>query len=172
MINIWILLLALLSPMNVHGPQTAGQDLTVQPSARLAVAQTWRASWAEKLTSFDSLNGVSLSDTRDTLLHKRGRPAKVTQDPITGYIEYHYKDATVGLYDNWVYYVHCDPNQKVSINGREISLEDKAIVQALGDPDDSAEDGDVYIRGLAAIKIYRNSTGEITGLDLFDTTAS
>lgn len=45
--------------------------------------------------------------------------------------------------------------------------------ELLGTPDFVAEDGDVYLRGSAALKIYRNpQTGEWEGIDLFDGNSS
>ncbi|MNO06347.1 hypothetical protein D3C81_2280880 [compost metagenome] len=47
------------------------------------------------------------------------------------------------------------------------------VGELLGTPDYVAEDGDVYIRGSAALKIYRNAnSGEWDGIDLFDANAS
>ncbi|MNJ34185.1 hypothetical protein D3C77_288850 [compost metagenome] len=119
------------------------------------------------------MGDVTLYDDRESVVRKKGKPLSVNKNVYSGYTEYQYKDITVGLYEDMVYYVHIDASpEKIKVNGKWLVLHKQELKQAFGEPDFEAEDGDVYIRDLAAIKIYRDpATKAIVGVDLFDTIA-
>lgn len=120
-----------------------------------------------------SMGDVALyHDLKDVIANK-GEPISIEKDVYTGYIEYRYEDINVGFYKNVVYYVHAgNCPEQVKINGKWLVLRQPDIMQVLGKPDYVADDGEVYIRNLAALKIYKNPvTGSITAVDLFDTIA-
>ncbi|MNC53761.1 hypothetical protein D3C75_1032000 [compost metagenome] len=49
----------------------------------------------------------------------------------------------------------------------------RSIQEELGDPYVIAEDGEVYLRGDQALKVYlKSGTDQIEGIDLFDATLS
>ncbi len=180
MMNALLLLLGILSPF-VGGVPTAA-DLPVQPTARLALWQpTFPAEAADDngtmtrtIESFDSMGGITLYDDFKSVLLKKGEPDSIDKDPYTGYTECHYGSLTIGLYEDLVYYVHAGPSpKKISLNGMSIPLQEVWLRQYFGEPDFVAEDGDVYIRGTAALKIYKDPlSGDVTGVDLFDEAAS
>ncbi|KAA9002103.1 hypothetical protein F4V43_13670 [Paenibacillus spiritus] len=125
------------------------------------------------LSSFDSLAGAALFSSREELLQAKGDPVSITPDPIAGGEAYRYADATVGVEGGLVVYVHVEPQQAreygLVINGRTIDPLASDLRSILGRVDYAAEDGDVYMRGTAALKIYRNpSSGAWEGIDLFD----
>lgn len=178
--NALLLLLGLLSPF--AGGMPAAADLQVPSTARLAL---WQPSFPaqaaddmgrEALTmdSLDSMEGVTLYDDFKSVLSKKGEPDSVNKDPYTGYTEFCYDGLTIGLYEGLVYYVHIGPSpEKMSLNGISIPLQEVWLRQYFGEPDFVAEDGDVYIRGNAALKVYKDPlSGEVTGADLFDEAAS
>ncbi|AZK46163.1 hypothetical protein [Paenibacillus lentus] len=128
---------------------------------------------ASPIDEFHSMGDVTLHDDRESVVQKKGRPLSIHKNAYSGYTEYQYADITVGLYEDLVYYVHIAASpEKIKVNGRWLSLQKPGLDQVFGEPDYVAEDGDVYIRDLAAIKIYRDpETRGIVGVDLFDTIA-
>lgn len=179
MLNIMLLLLGLLSASASYNPATV--DSVPQHSVKLALSQSFSSERtmpgeneaASPIGEFHSMGDVTLHDDRKSVVRKKGRPLSINKDAYSGYIEYQYEDITVGLYEDLVYYVHVDASpEKIKVNGKWLNLRKQELWQALGEPDFEAEDGDVYIRDLAAIKIYRDpETRAIAGVDLFDTIA-
>ncbi|MDN4068124.1 hypothetical protein QYF50_09525 [Paenibacillus vini] len=180
MLNALLLLLGLLSPF--AGGMQATADLPVPSTARLALwqpsfpAQAADDTWGKitSMDSFDSMDGITLYDDYKSVLSKKGEPDSADKDPYTGYTEFRYDGLTIGLYEGLVYYVHTGPSpEKMSLNGISIPLQEVWLRHYFGEPDFVAEDGDVYIRGNAALKVYRDPlSGEVTGVDLFDDAAS
>ncbi|RUT28942.1 hypothetical protein EJP77_16175 [Paenibacillus zeisoli] len=176
MLNAILLLIGLLSPLN--GPSPTADGRVMNSFAQSESSQVVQASWNplgtryERVNEFNTLSDISLSDQTKDVISKKGKPDKVTRDKLTGYTEYHYKDVTVGLYDDQVYYVHLGANAKeMKVNKQWIALQSSSLNRAFGPADYTAEDGDVYTRGYSAIKIYRDAAGAILGIDLFDAAA-
>ncbi|USB32625.1 hypothetical protein [Paenibacillus sp. YPG26] len=176
MLSAILLLIGLLSPLN--GPSATAQDQVINSAARPDSSQVMQASYShsgiksERVDEFDTLSDISLSDQTKDVIGKKGKPDKVTHDKLTGYTEYHYKDVTVGLYDDQVYYVHLGAKVKeMKVNEQWIALQPSALERALGPADYIGQDGEVYTRGYSAIKIYRDAQGAVQGIDLFDSAA-
>ncbi|UQZ33536.1 hypothetical protein C2I18_08265 [Paenibacillus sp. PK3_47] len=113
----------------------------------------------------------------EELVRVKGEPLSVASDPWQECLEYVYADMSAGICSGAVLYVHVTPEQAgqfgLQLNGREIDPAQDKIRELLGSPDFVAEDGDVYLRGSDALKIYRNAgTGEWAGIDLFDGNSS
>lgn len=177
MLNI-MLLLGLFTAAS-HNPATV--DSVPQLSVKLALSQQSSSEQsvpgedkaAPSIGEFHSMGDVTLYDDRESVVQKKGKPLSINKNVYSGYTEYKYKDITVGLYEDLVYYVHIDASlEKIKVNGKWLALHKQELKRAFGEPDFEAEDGDVYIRDLAAIKIYRDPvTRAIVGVDLFDTIA-
>ena len=57
----------------------------------------------------------------------------------------------------------------MKLNQQWIDMNVESIRQVLGEPYVVAEDGEVYLRGNQAIKVYiKPGTGQIDGVDLFE----
>ncbi|WP_379162915.1 hypothetical protein [Paenibacillus sp. sgz5001063] len=176
--NVILLLLSLLSPYLSASPQKEAVPaawLSPQPPVVLANQDSMNVS--PYITEFDSLAGVSLYMPEEELLRVKGSPLAVTPDPWQGCEEYHYKDMSAGICEGAVLYVHVTPAEAVQyglyLNGQRIEPQMNNLPDLLGSPDFAAEDGDVYMRGSTALKIYRNSqTGVWDGMDLFDGNSS
>lgn len=177
--NVIILLFSLFSSyltpseqQRVHAP---AHFFTMQPEAVLAFEQG--LSLDRYMDSFDSMAGAALYAPVEELLLTKGTPLNITPDPWQECLEYQYADMTAGICDGMVTYTHVSPAQAglygLKLNEVILNPADDNVRELLGYPDFIAEDGDVYIRGNAALKIYRNSiTGEWDGIDLFDANAS
>ncbi|MEK3900877.1 MULTISPECIES: hypothetical protein [unclassified Paenibacillus] len=170
-----ILLLSLLAPFISAPPQgetvTPGPVTAAQLPAMFAFGHSAVAD--PYISSFDSLSGISLYMTEEKLQQAKGTPQQIAEDPWAGCLEYQYADLSAGVCGGVVLYVHVSPAQAgqygLSLNGLMLHPRTMNVQDMLGAPDFEAEDGDVYIRGEAALKIYRNmKNGEWDGLDLFD----
>ncbi|OMF90708.1 hypothetical protein [Paenibacillus sp. FSL R7-0337] len=170
-----ILLLSLLAPFISAPPQ--GETVSPAPgtAAQLPAMFAYEHSAVADpyISSFDSLSGISLYMTEKELLQAKGTPQQIAEDPWAGCLEYQYADISAGVCGSVVLYVHASPAQAgrygLSLNGQVLHPQTMNVQDMLGTPDFEAEDGDVYIRGEAALKIYRNmESGEWDGLDLFD----
>lgn len=177
--NVIILLLSLLS--SYVAP--SGQKELVVPAAFLSVqpelvpAFEHSAVLSPYISRFDSLAGASLYMSEEKLLLTKGTPLRIAPDPWQECLEYQYADMSAGLCNGSVAYIHVTPAQAaqygLKLNDEALNPANNNVRELLGAPDFTAEDGDVYIRGRAALKIYRNSqSGEWAGIDLFDANAS
>jgi hypothetical protein len=176
--NIIILLLGLLSPYFSATPQdvtASAASFSVQQPVMLAFGHSLITT--PYISSFDSLSGVSLYMPEEALLLAKGTPLHIANDPWQDCLEYQYADVSAGVCDGTVLYVHASPAQAAQfglrLNDTDLNPATMNAQDMLGTPDFVAEDGDVYIRGSAALKIYRDTgTGEWTGIDLFDGNSS
>nr|WP_145406032.1 hypothetical protein [Paenibacillus xylanexedens] len=131
---------------------------------------------SETYEQFRTLNGVSLEERKNELLARMGQPSAIKEDRYLGCDEYHFDDVNVGICEDtgMIQYVHVEGFQEHwSLNGTVLPMQIDAIHQALGEPHYVAEDGEVYLRGHYAIKVYmKPGSSEIRGIDLFDDTVS
>ncbi len=179
--NIIILLLSLLSPY-FNAPATQSEPIpdvsfTLQPSIDLAFQHDLSSNLNAYISSFDSLAGVPLYATKEELIQAKGKPLNIVNELWEDCLEYQYADMSAGVSNGVVIYVHVTPFQAqqygLQLSGVEIDPGKGKLSELLGTPDFIAEDGDVYMRGSTALKIYRNlDTGEWDGIDLFDGNSS
>ncbi|OMF85299.1 hypothetical protein [Paenibacillus sp. FSL R7-0273] len=176
--NVIILLFSLLSSYmspSAQREEVPAAFFSMEPQAVLAFERHTVPD--PYISSFDSLAGAALFTSTEELLLNKGTPLNIAPDPWQECLEYHYADMTAGICGGIVTYVHVDPAQAglygLRLNGVSLNPAADNVRELLGNPDFIADDGDVYIRGSAALKIYRNPfTGEWDGIDLFDANAS
>jgi len=175
--NIFILLISLLTSYSAPAQQDVSSvDALSRPApARLAFQYSQVAT--SYISSFDTLAGVRLFSPEEELLEKQGMPVRITQDPWQNCLEYQYNHMSAGICGGYVLYVHVSPAQAqqygISLNGVRLDPVNNNLEELLGVPDFQAEDGDVYMRGDIALKVYRDTdTGEWLGIDLFDGNSS
>ncbi|WP_064640590.1 hypothetical protein [Paenibacillus sp. AD87] len=125
---------------------------------------------------FRTLNDISLDDSMNDILANKGKPVRKELDPYLGCPEYQFKDVTVGLCEDTgvVNYVHIDASEKrLKLNQEWIDMNIEAIRDVLGKPYYVAEDGEVFLRGSQALKVYmKPGSNHIEGIDLFDESVS
>ena len=88
---------------------------------------------SETFQHFRTLNGISLDDTMDDLLAKKGQPGYKQEDPYLGCPEYHFHDVKVGLCEDTdvIQYVHIDASENhIMLNGKRIEMNIEAIHHA------------------------------------------
>lgn len=172
-----LVMLSVISPFSVQPaavPAAHDMQWTVieeeKPEIVLAVDRS------EPVQHFRTLNGISLDDSVRDVLAKKGQPIHKEQDPYLGCPQYEFNDVKVGLCEDTgiINYVHIDGTEDhIKLNGEIIDMDIESIRSTLGKPYFVAEDGEVYLRGTQALKVYmKQGSRHIEGIDLFDETVS
>lgn len=117
-----------------------------------------------------TVNHVSLYDDRASVIRKLGEPESVSHDPhLSGAEMFRYPDMNVYFYDGFVDFVEIP-------EGTEVLLIDDVLLpatlqhlkEALGEPDYVTEDGIVYERGDALLKLFFDAgTERLTSITYF-----
>ncbi|MFC7678509.1 hypothetical protein [Paenibacillus sp. GCM10028914] len=170
MLDVVLLLLGMLSPYSggVSTPPVSAAEMTV-PVVHASMSWDTPAQQVEPIDSYETLNGIALTDRTEDVVRKLGEPLEVTHDRLLGTTEYHYSDMTVGLNGGLTEYVHVEPSAKsIQVNDQSILLTTGHVSASLGTPFFKGEDGDVYVQDHQAIKVFKDPhNGEIVGVDLF-----
>ncbi|ASR45956.1 hypothetical protein [Paenibacillus kribbensis] len=159
MMKILLLVAGLLTPFS--GQDTVHQTVSPQAAGHMVRAvQTFPDHHAVP-ADFHTLNGVSLEDTRADVLKKLGKPLRIKKDLLQLSTEYQYPDVIVGMRGDVVSYVHVDPAAgRIQVNDEWLPLKRQTLDQALGGSQFTAEDGEVYVRGQRAIKVFTDETSD------------
>lgn len=123
-----------------------------------------------EIRSFESVNGITLSDSKTDVIAKRGIPLDIQKDPFFKGTEiYEYGSMSVNLTDGVVQSVSVPGGaETLQLGDATLPLEPKAIHDALGNPDFVAEDGLVYQRGNLLLKVFLDTeNGEIERVDYY-----
>lgn len=178
MLRVMLVVLGLISPfsgsqMESHVINTSTTVTTQQAFYKVPMENSKNQPLTSK-DPFETVNDISLLDHKEDIIHKKGEPLHVNEISFTGCTDYEYDDMTIGICEDWVNYVHVDAIVGTfKVNGQDIRITEKQISDVLGTPQFHAEDGEVYIRGDQAIKVYNDPlTGTIQGIDFFDETSS
>lgn len=177
MMKLLLVMFSVISPFSVQPAAVpAAHDMQWTAMEEKVSEVTLAVDRSETFQHFRTLNGISLDDTMDDLLAKKGQPGHKQEDPYLGCPEYHFHDVKVGLCEDTdvIQYVHIDASENhIMLNGKRIEMNIEAIHHALGKPYYVAEDGEVFLRGDQALKVYMKSgSQQIEGIDLFDDTVS
>ncbi|WP_438434549.1 hypothetical protein [Gorillibacterium sp. sgz500922] len=136
--------------------QAAASDGTSLHSPRMADAVVPSVQSGPSVTKLGEVNGVSLSDDRETVVAKLGVPVEIAKDPLVPELEiYHYANLDVTFSGPYVHDVAVAQGvSSVTLDGVQVAVTPAALREALGDPDYVAEDGLVYQRGARLLKVY------------------
>ncbi|AFC33450.1 hypothetical protein PM3016_6850 [Paenibacillus mucilaginosus 3016] len=151
-------------------PLSAGPG-TASPASAVSGAEE-EAAWTEAVPEWElqRVNGLSMSDDLKTLYEIKGEPLAVEKDPLFKDEQiFVYEDCRVGLYQNFIQYILVPAAAgTIDIDGVRLELTADALRQALGEPDWKAEDGVVYQRGQAALKLFLSpENGSLTSVQYF-----
>lgn len=137
-----------------------------------AQTRTWADAQTEALPNvqhktysekYDSVNGIELTDTPETVISKKGEPIQIIRDPDLPYLQtFEYDEMNIGFFDDDLQYVEI-PQSSGSLelgDGTNLSLTIDDIYRILGEPDYTAEDGIVYRDGHRMIKFYVDFSSE------------
>jgi hypothetical protein len=123
-----------------------------------------------KVFRFDNVNGISLYDDVKAVTDKLGQPLSKSRDPNLGELEvYAYPEMNIGFSNGIVSYVEVlVAAGTVNIDGISIPINEEDLKKALGEPDYVAEDGIVFQRKEALIKLFTSmDTQKVTSLHYF-----
>lgn len=121
------------------------------------------------------VEGISLQDNQEAVVETLGQPEAIQPDPYTAQCEvYRYPGIDVGFSMGIVDFVRVLPEAgTIDIDGSPIPMTLEAVVDELGKPDFVAEDGLVFKRQQAALKLFVSSeTQQLTSIDYFHRTSS
>jgi hypothetical protein len=121
------------------------------------------------------VEGISLYDDQQAVIENLGVPENIKRDPFTKELEiYQYPGINVGFSLGYVNYVKVLPEAGViQIDSSTIPMTLEAVSGELGKPDFIAEDGLVFKRQQAVIKLFIDAeTGRLTSIDYFHRTNS
>ncbi|GAB6927234.1 hypothetical protein JCM10914A_12170 [Paenibacillus sp. JCM 10914] len=146
---------------------TSGMSQPVVVHAWLDVEQAHTSD--NQLKSYGTLNGISLSDSKQDVISKLGSPAQIEHEPLSGIAVFRYPDMEVGIRSGYTEYVHVKPSAtSFQVDGQRIGMTTNQIRASLGEPYFRAEDGDVYLENNNALKVFMDrDSGDIIGVDLF-----
>jgi hypothetical protein len=103
----------------------------------------------------DTVCGISLYDSRDDVVAKLGQPSVIDKDEFFADLEvYRYEGLRVAFAGDFIQYVDIDPTHGLDIDGKPVEATREALVKALGEPDYKAEDGIVFQRDEALLKLF------------------
>lgn len=118
----------------------------------------------------NSLEGISLYDDTASVIAKKGYPLRFVQDPhFEEAFTYEYPDMNIGFQDGIVTFVQIPAKVgHVQINDQRVPLTITDVKRLLGEPDYVAEDGIVFQRREALIKLFIESeTQELISIDYY-----
>ncbi|MCM3207592.1 hypothetical protein M3637_24455 [Paenibacillus illinoisensis] len=173
MMKLLLVMFSLISPFSVQPAAVpAAQDMQWTVVEEEVPEITLAADRSGPVRHFQTLNGISLDDSKGHIISEKGQPLHKKADPYLGCPEYEFNDVKVGLCEDTgeIQYIHIDgAEERLKLNQQWIDMNVESIRQVLGEPYVVAEDGEVYLRGNQAIKVYiKPGTGQIDGVDLFE----
>lgn len=112
------------------------------------------------------IEGISLNDTPAEIILKLGEPVNQYEDSFFPELTiYEYERFTIAFYDQQLQYLETvDTVDEVVIDGQSVKLTEQDFIDWLGKPDYVAEDGIVFQRGEALLKLFLD---EETGQPLY-----
>jgi hypothetical protein len=126
---------------------------------------------AEKTVfQFEKVNNITLYDDQKTVVEKIGQPDLITKDPFfKGTETYEYPKMNIGFYNGMIEYVEVlAVAGNIQIDDTSIPILVEDLKRALGEPDYVAEDGIVFQRNEALIKIFiEESTQKLISIDYY-----
>ena len=134
-------------------------------------AEASSAEAAKPDFKLQTVNGISLSDTPSIVARKLGEPMRITEDPyLKELLIYQYPDMNVVFNGGIVYSVEiAGDSGTLLLGGVEIPATIEAVKGALGQPDYVTEDGIVFERNEALLKLFIDSeTHKLTSIHYFD----
>ncbi|OBR67999.1 hypothetical protein A7K91_18900 [Paenibacillus oryzae] len=132
------------------------QDAEGAVSATESESSEQSAATAEPATfKLETVCGISLYDSREDVVAKLGQPSEIDKDEFFADLEvYRYEGLRVAFAGDFIQYVDIDPAHGLDIDGNPVEATREALVKALGEPDYKAEDGIVFQRDEALLKLF------------------
>lgn len=137
-----------------EAPEIEGQHLEL--ATEPVIVEKSAASALQRTDyKLDTVCGVSLYDSRDEVVAKLGQPSAIERDEFFADMEvYRYEGLRVAFAGEFIQYVDIGPMHGLDIDGIPVEATEEALVKALGEPDYKAEDGIVFQRDEALLKLF------------------
>lgn len=125
---------------------------------------------AVKNVSLQTVNHLSLDDDPSAVLEKKGEPERISRDPVLDeYDIYEYSDMSVAFRDGIIEFVEISGDvATIRLDETVLPATLDAVKEALGEPDYEAEDGYVFQRDEALLKLFIDeATGELLSISYY-----
>jgi hypothetical protein len=143
---------------------------TPTPLIEVSLVKEHPAAQGNKIFHFQTVNGISLDDTPTTVIEKLGKPLSKNKDPFFGELEvYAYPEMNIGYSNGVIDYVEVLVSAgTANIDGTTLAIDIESMKKTLGDPSFVAEDGIVFQRKDAFIKIFTDmETKKVTSIHYY-----
>jgi hypothetical protein len=120
--------------------------------------------------TLQTVNGISLYDDPSSVVKKLGKPKNITADPdLTELVTYEYPNMNVIFSGEFIQSVEMAEDSKMLLmDGIEVAATVDAVKNALGKPDYMTEDGIVFERDEALLKLFIDAdTQKLTSIHYF-----
>lgn len=119
--------------------------------------------------SLSTVNGVSLYDNPASVVSKLGKPLGIRGDEWrTDLVIYDYSGIQIAFTDGYIQYVIIELSQQLVIDGEPLEASRDTLIAALGQPDYIAEDGIVFQRDEALLKLFIDMvTNEVSHISYY-----
>jgi hypothetical protein len=124
----------------------------------------------KKQFRLETVNDISLHDDVKAVITILGKPLSKQKDPFFSELEiYAYPKMNIGFSNGIVNYVEVLVTAGTAkIDGVEVPIEVDGMKKALGEPNFVAEDGIVFQRNQALVKLFTSmETGEVTSIQFY-----
>ncbi|MDF2836910.1 MAG: hypothetical protein K0Q63_2550 [Paenibacillus sp.] len=155
----------------VVGPeiQYAGSLASEEPIAATPVVQATETAAAEPIL-LRSVEELTLYDDRAAVIGKLGEPQGVTQDEFySELVIYEYERLKVVFFGEYIQSIDIAEDVKeVLLDDRYVATTLTDLKEALGEPDYVAEDGIVFQRDEALLKVFLDeASGELSSISYY-----
>lgn len=141
-----------LQPIVSEEPPQAAPVISIEG---VLSADTSAACNDQPISALTSVGGVTLYDTPESVVLKLGEPDKIEQDEIWSELTiYNYPSVRVAFYSGQVQYVDVPAAEHIRINDKDVPMTEEGLKACLGQPDFLAEDGIVFQRAEALLKLF------------------
>ncbi|WP_339204742.1 hypothetical protein MHH56_27060 [Paenibacillus sp. FSL K6-3182] len=165
------------SPVKAIKAEEATQEIVIASASPSTVTEVTYAAESTLVVkakkpkfTLQTVNGITLYDDPSLVIQKLGKPKSKTADPdLTDLITYEYPNMNVIFSSEFIQSVEMAENTKtLLIDGSEVAATVDAVKDALGEPDYVTEDGIVFERDEALLKLFIDAdTQKLTSIHYF-----
>jgi len=165
------------SPVKAIKAEEATHEIVIASASPSTVTEVTYAAVAtpvvkakEPKFTLQTVNGITLYDDPSRVIQKLGKPKSKTVDPdLADLITYEYPNMNIIFSGDFIQSVEMADNTKtLLIDGSEVAATVDAVKDALGEPDYVTEDGIVFERDEALLKLFIDAdTQKLTSIHYF-----
>ncbi|URN95011.1 MAG: hypothetical protein NAG76_01750 [Candidatus Pristimantibacillus lignocellulolyticus] len=147
------LIVSIVSPIQLNNVTPIAEAATVDLAEQSNILVNKQP---QEIITLHSVNGISLYDDTSTVIEKLGAPKQISIDPyFVEYEMYEYANMTISFIDDIVDSVEVKNGaSSVMLDQVELPITIAELKLALGEPDYVADDGLVFQRDEAILKLF------------------